>query len=71
MARDFDQRTIERAAVFLKVADRYSGDEVDVALNAVRGAIEVSLREICAGANAGGSLIEAIDAARSFVRNKA
>ena len=71
MARHFDQRAIERAAVFLKVADRYSGDELDAALKAARRAIEFSLREICAGANAGRTLIEAIDAARSIVRNRA
>ena len=71
MARHFDQRAIERAAVILKVADRHSGDELDAALKAARHAIEYSFREICAGANAGRTLIEAIDAARSIVRNRA
>ena len=71
MARHFDQCAIERAAVILKVADRHSGDELDAALKAARHAIEYSFREICAGANAGRTLIEAIDAARSIVRNRA
>ena len=67
----FDQSAIERAAVILKAAGRYSGDEVDVALKAARRAIEYCLTEANAGANAGRSLIEAIDAARSMVRNRA
>ena len=71
MTRHFDQRAIERAAVFLKVADRYSGDELDAALSAARCAMEFSLGEICAGANARRSLIETIDAARSMVRKRA
>jgi hypothetical protein len=29
MTRHFDQRAIERAAVILRVAERYSGDELD------------------------------------------
>ncbi len=71
MTRHFDQSAIERAAVILNVAGRYSGDEIDVALKAARHAIEYCLTEACAGANAGRSLIEAIDAARSIVRNRA
>jgi hypothetical protein len=72
MARHSDQGAIERAAaVILKFADRYSGDEIDVALKAARRAIEYCLTEASAGANAGRSLIEAIDAARSMVRNRA
>ena len=71
MTRHFDQRAIERAAVILKVADRRSGDELDAALKAARHAVEYSFREICAGANAGRTLIEAIDAACSIVRNRA
>jgi len=39
MTRHFDQRAIERAAVILRVAERYSGDEIDEALKAARRAI--------------------------------
>ncbi len=42
-----------------------------VALKAARRATEYCLVEASAGANAGRSLIEAIDAARSIVRNRA
>jgi hypothetical protein len=71
MTRHFDQSAIERATVILKVAGRYSGDEIDVALKAARHAIEYCLTEACAGANARRGLIEAIEAARSIVRNRA
>ena len=71
MSRHFDQRAIERAAVILRVADRYSGDELDAALEAARRAIVFSLREIRAGVDAGRSLIDALDAARSIARNRA
>jgi hypothetical protein len=71
MKRHFDQRAIERAAVILRVAERYSGDELDDALKAARRAIENCLKETSAGANAGRALIEAFDAARSIVRNRA
>ena len=71
MTRHFDQRAIERAAVIVRVADRYSGDELDAALKAARRAVALSLREIRAGVGAGRSLIEAIDAARSIARNRA
>jgi hypothetical protein len=71
MARHIDQRAIERAAVILKAAGRYSGDELDDALKAARRAIEFSLEEISAAANAGRALFEAIDAARLIARNRA
>jgi len=71
MTRHFDQRAIERAAVILRVAERYSGDELDDALKAARRAIEFSLEEISAAANAGRALFEAIDAARLIARNRA
>ena len=71
MTRHFDQRAIERAAVILRVAERYSGDELDAALKAARRAIEYCLIEAGAGANTSRTLIEAIDAARSIVRNRA
>jgi hypothetical protein len=71
MTRHFDQRAIERAAAILRVAERYSGDELDAALTATRRAIGYSLKEASAGANAGRALIEAFDAARSIVRNRA
>ncbi len=70
MVRDFDQRAIERAAVLLKVARRYSGDELDAALKAARRAIEYSLEEINAEINVGRTLIDAIDAACSIVRTR-
>jgi hypothetical protein len=70
MTRHFDQCAIERAAVMLRAAGRYSGDEINAALKASRGAIEVCFKEASAGANAGRTLIEAIDAACSFVRNR-
>ena len=71
MTRHFDQRAIERAAVILRVAERYSGDELDSALKAARRAIEYCLKEASAGANVGRTLIEAMDAARSIARNRA
>ncbi len=71
MARHFDQHATERAAALLKVADRYSGDELDAALMAARRAIESSLKEISAAANVGRAMFEAIDAARSILRNRA
>jgi len=71
MTRHFDQRAIERVAVILRVAGRYSGDELDAALKAARQAMEYCLKEVRAGANASGALIEAIDAARSIARNRA
>jgi hypothetical protein len=71
MTRHFDQRAIERAAVILRVAGRYSGDELDAALNAARRAMEYCLEEARAGANASRALLEAIDAARSIAHNRA
>ena len=71
MTRHFDQRAIERAAVILRVAGRYSGDELDDALKAARRAIGYSLKEVRAGANASRALLEAIDAARSIAHNRA
>jgi len=71
MTRHFDPRAIERAAVILRVAEHYSGDELDAALKAARRAILYCLNEASAGAGAGRSLIEAIDAARSIARNRA
>ncbi len=79
MTRHFDQRAIERAAVILRIAGRYSGDELDAALKAARRAIEICLKETCAGVksaalcsiNVGCALFEAIDAARFVARNRA
>ncbi len=71
MTRYFDRCAIERAAVILRVAERYSGDELDAALRAARRAIEYCLKEARAGANASRALIESIDAARSIARNRA
>ena len=45
-------------------------DELDAALKAARRAIECCLKEASAGTNTGRTL-EAIDAARSIVRNRA
>ncbi len=71
MVRHFDQRAIERAALLLNVARRYSGDELEAALKAARRAIEYSLEEINVVGDAGRTLFEAIDAASSIVRNRA
>jgi hypothetical protein len=71
MTCHFDRCAMERAAAILKVADRYSGDELDAALMAARRAIEFSLKEISDAANAGRAMFEAIDAARSILRNRA
>ena len=71
MTSHFDQGAIERAAVILRVAGRYSGDELDAALNAARRAMEYCLEEARAGANASRALLEAIDAARSIAHNRA
>jgi hypothetical protein len=71
MTSHFDHRAIERAAVILGVAERYSGDELDAALKAARRAMEYCLEEVRAGANVSRALMEAIDAARSLARNRA
>jgi hypothetical protein len=72
MARHSDQGAIERAAaVIIKVADRYSNDELDTVLKTARRAIESGLKETSAEVNVGRTLIEAIDAARSMLRNRA
>ena len=71
MTSHFDQGAIERAAVILRVAERYSGDELDAALKAARQAMEYCLEEARAGANVSRALMEAIDAARSLARNRA
>ena len=64
MTRLFGQRAIERAAVILRVGQRYSGDELDGALKPARRAILCSLEEAGVDANAvGRSLVEALDAA--------
>jgi hypothetical protein len=68
MTHHFDQRAIERAAAILRVAERYSGDELDAALTATRRAMGYCLKEARAGASAGRALIEMIDAARSIAR---
>jgi hypothetical protein len=72
MARHSDQGAIERAAaVIIKVADRYSSDELDTALKTARRAIEFNLKETSAEVNVGRTLIEMIDAARSIARKRA
>jgi hypothetical protein len=72
MARHSDQGPTERAAaVIVKVADRYSSDELDTALKTARRAIRFSLKETSAEVNVGRTLIEMIDAARSIARNRA
>jgi hypothetical protein len=72
VARHSDQGAIERAAaVITKVADRYSTDELDIALKTARRAIQFSLKETSAEVNVGRTLIEMIDAARSIARNRA
>ena len=72
VARHSDQGAIERAAaVIIKVADRYSSDELDTALKTARRAIQFSLKETSAEVNVGRTLIEMIDAARSIARNRA
>jgi hypothetical protein len=62
MTCHFDQRAIERAAVDLRVAERYSGDQLDVALKVARRAILCSLEEAGVDANVGRPLVEAVDA---------
>ena len=71
MTGDLDQRTVERAAVILKVARRYSGDELDAALLAARSAFAFIFKELGADLYAGSALIELLDAARSICRNRA
>ena len=72
ITRHSHQRAIERAAaVIIKVADRYSSDELDTALKTARRAIQFSLKETSAEVNVGRTLIEMIDAARSIARNRA
>ena len=72
MARHSDQGAIERAAVvIIKVADRYSSDELDTALKTARRAIEFRLKETSAEVNVGRTPIEMIDTARSIARNRA
>ncbi len=72
MERHSDQGAIERAAaVIIKVADRYSSDELDAVLKTARRTIEFGLKETSAEINVGRTLIETIDAARSILRNRA
>ena len=72
MERHSDHGAIERAAaVIIKVADRYSNDELDSVLRTARRAIESSLKETSAEINVGRTLIEAIDAARAMLRRRA
>jgi hypothetical protein len=66
MTCHFDQRAIERAAVILRVAERYSGDELAVA----RRAILCSLEEAGVDANVGRPLVEALDAAVANFRRR-
>jgi hypothetical protein len=56
---------------YSRVAQRYSGDELDDALKGARRAIGYCFKEARAEANASSALIEAIDAARSIARNRA
>jgi hypothetical protein len=70
MTSHFDQGAIERAAVILRVAEGYSGDELAAALKAARQAIEYCLKEVRAGVIASRALLEAIDAARSIARDQ-
>ena len=69
MARHFDSRATESAAVLLKVGGRYSAEELDAALDAARRVIQGCFEEINAGGDAGRTLIEAVDAARSIARS--
>ena len=72
MVRHSGQAAIEgAAAVIIKVADRYSNDELDAVLTTARRAIELGLKETSAEVNVGRTLIEAIDAARLMLRNRA
>ena len=72
MERHSDQGAIERAAaVIIKVADRYSSDELDSVLKTARRTIELGLKETSAEINVSRTLIETIDAARSMLRNRA
>jgi hypothetical protein len=72
MERHSDQGAIERAAaVIIKVADRYSSDELDAVLKTARRTIEFGLKETSAEINVGRTLIETIDAARSMLRSRA
>ena len=71
MTRLSGQRAVERAAVVLQVGQLYFGDELDGALKPARRAILCGLEEAGVHANAGRSLVEALDAARSIVRNRA
>ena len=59
ITRHSHQGAIERAAaVIIKVADRYSSDELDTALKTARRAIQFSLKETSAEVNVGRTLIE-------------
>jgi hypothetical protein len=62
-ARHFDQQATQRAAAILKIAARYSGDELKAALAAAQRALMYSLEEAGADIAAGQALFEALDAA--------
>jgi uncharacterized protein len=63
MTRLLGQRANKRAAVILRVGRRYSGDELDGALEAARRPILCSPEEVGVDANAGRSIVGALDPA--------
>ena len=71
MARHCDQQAIQRAAVILKIAAKYSGGELNDALAAARRAILYSFEEAGADADAGQAIVEALDVAGAISQNRA
>jgi hypothetical protein len=71
MARHFDQKATERAAVILKIAAHYSRDELNAALAAARRAFFLSLEEAGVDTDAGQAVFEALDVAVAFSQYRA
>ncbi len=70
MTGNFDRQTIRRAAEILKIADRYSGNEIDDALAVARRAIVCSFEEAGADADAERALLETLDLAIAILHNR-
>jgi hypothetical protein len=69
MAAHIEQLAVRRAAVILRIADRYPREEFDAALAAARRAILRSLQETGADVDAGHPLVEGLDVAITKNRN--
>jgi hypothetical protein len=69
--RHFDQQSIQRAAVILKIAARHSRDELNAAVAAARRAFLFSLEEAGVDIGAGQAVFETLDAAVALSQYRA